>query len=742
MSDITKSVLLKIDIDNADGERRLAEIRDEINKLQESQKNNTRATQEQKDAYEKSAVAIKSLQQEQRNLQGVMVAQNNAAKANKGSFQELYNQWKAAEAQLKNLSGTIQKNEDGTMSLTQEYKDQAAQVDKLKQTLLLFNAGIAQGNLNVGNYGNTLDGMRQKLKDLGVIIQTTDVGTEEFRKAKEEAEKLSTEIQIAEGKIDSMGNKVAKNSIKDTFNDITGATQALSGALGVAMLAAGDNEEAQERLRKAMGAVAIAQTALTLARQKDDILQTAQLVKTKALTAAQTAYSFVLKGATAAQKAFNATLVGAAVTGIVLAITKIVDAMKKQKDATQDAIEKQEEWKQQQADETEKQVAKLLQLESQILRVSDRVKNIRKGEAEGKDMTEARISLAEDEVEALKNLIAFENERSEKYKQVSEIIFEKEIELSQLQTKRREKEKENANNSIQDNKQVADSLQLIIDANAEVLKQNRDAAWEYYHALNAAIAQTVSDSKKQFDAMGEEIVEGADNVGDLIFASFTKNRNIQKTESEEMMDQWLQYATATADSLSNVLGNSIGGAYESVKDFQKDLLKVSLTALKNAFQLALAQGAFKEITSKGVAGVLTAAITTVAIETAYSAALAGIEGFATGGKIKGGQPIQRSNGDDVLITAKKGEVILNNGQQRRLERMGGKDIWNRLGVPGFADGGFVPRQISGEAAMNVSMSAMRELQDAFRSMPAPVLTYKEFATFERSVQYADKVGGL
>ena len=62
-----------------------------------------------------------------------------------------------------------------------------------------------------------------------------------------------------------------------------------------------------------------------------------------------------------------------------------------------------------------------------------------------------------------------------------------------------------------------------------------------------------------------------------------------------------------------------------------------------------------------------------------------IQGFATGGIVTDGVPIQRSNGDDVLITAKRGEAILNQRQQSII----GTQMLRMAGVPGFATGGVV-----------------------------------------------------
>src|SRR5690606_36355643 len=60
--------------------------------------------------------------------------------------------------------------------------------------------------------------------------------------------------------------------------------------------------------------------------------------------------------------------------------------------------------------------------------------------------------------------------------------------------------------------------------------------------------------------------------------------------------------------------------------------------------------------------------------------------YATGGRIYSGALISRSNGDDRLITAKTGEVILNEEQQ---SRAGGAAFFRAIGVPGFATGGMV-----------------------------------------------------
>lgn len=103
------------------------------------------------------------------------------------------------------------------------------------------------------------------------------------------------------------------------------------------------------------------------------------------------------------------------------------------------------------------------------------------------------------------------------------------------------------------------------------------------------------------------------------------------------------------------------------------------------------------------------------------AAVKKIQGFAKGGEVNGdihyghGPGIQRSNGDNVLITARTGEKILNHGQQRRIESIAGRDVWARAGLPGYAMGGTVaqavamPRPTSDQLIQAQQVAALRNI---------------------------------
>ncbi len=85
------------------------------------------------------------------------------------------------------------------------------------------------------------------------------------------------------------------------------------------------------------------------------------------------------------------------------------------------------------------------------------------------------------------------------------------------------------------------------------------------------------------------------------------------------------------------------------------------------------------------AGIVAAAA--LAIESAFQIAAIKSQKFASGGRISGGTRVTPdSRGDDTLIVAKQGEVVLN---ERHQALLGGASTFRRIGVPGFAEGGVV-----------------------------------------------------
>ncbi len=121
-----------------------------------------------------------------------------------------------------------------------------------------------------------------------------------------------------------------------------------------------------------------------------------------------------------------------------------------------------------------------------------------------------------------------------------------------------------------------------------------------------------------------------------------------------------------AASIANIIANTAAANAKAIK----------------ASPLTLGQPWVGVNTASGLLGV-----TSVLASAAQSiSAINSAKGFATGGRVSGNPNIRRSNGDDMLITAKRGEVILNERQQAAL---GGYHTFRKIGVPGFATGGVV-----------------------------------------------------
>src|SRR3546814_11506679 len=79
------------------------------------------------------------------------------------------------------------------------------------------------------------------------------------------------------------------------------------------------------------------------------------------------------------------------------------------------------------------------------------------------------------------------------------------------------------------------------------------------------------------------------------------------------------------------------------------------TGLATVARIAGVGGNTPKISAKAPSKTATPEMTAIAIDAAPP--------FASGGQVRGGIPIRRSNGDNVLATLKTGEVVLNETQQ-------------------------------------------------------------------------------
>lgn len=724
MSDVNKTAIftLELEADSWNQEvvtakRNIESLGAELVKYQEKQKAGTKLTDEEIVAMTKLEAQLKANKAELNSLVAIQQKKNEADLAQEGSIKELNALYAAAEKELKRLGGTVEKTVTGELKLTNAQSEQSAELLQAYNTLKDYDAQLGRHQLNVGNYGGVLSKLKQQINELeqqrSIANDPDEVLrlTNEIRKAQFEFDKYT-------GKVDALGNRVAKNDIKDGFQDAASAASALTGGIGLLSLAMGDNSKAGETLQKVVVGLTLAQTALNVVKSKEDILGAATLIKDKALTAGKWLYAKAVEGATFAQKAFNATLIGVAVTGVVLAISKIVEAMNKQKNATQDAIDKQEEWKQQQQEITEKQVAQLLELEGQMIRVTDRMKNIRKGEAEGNDMTAARISLVEDEIKALDNLIAFENKRSEKYQQVTELIFEKNIELLELQTKAKKSRQEELDTT---QKQVSEVI-LLTEAEKRYLNLKATGMLEVYGGTNGILEQIIEKEAGRTRSTAEA------ERAQMLLNDQIEKENALRLQTQDIIEGNIDQIYKLSDVFNNVFQAAAANAEDAQKEFFKSAIISFLDYLEAVVKMVKVEALVKQLASKGFAGIVTGGVIVGLIDAAFASLKSVVSGFAEGGLIlpEHGIPITRDNGDNRLATVKTGEVIMNEQQQQGLKAVAGADIFKRLRIPGFAtggmvlgDGGFTTRATVSKANQNVELR--NALRDALQSLP-PIYT--------------------
>ena len=245
------------------------------------------------------------------------------------------------------------------------------------------------------------------------------------------------------------------------------------------------------------------------------------------------------------------------------------------------------------------------------------------------------------------------------------------------------------------------------------------------------------------DALGDEeiVLKGVQTATENLAAADAAAAAEAAARLKRQQD--IMYATIDLSrQMGAALADVLTDSEDKIKDYNKQVLLITIKAVKSQIDLAIAATIAREIGTKSFAGIVTSAILTGLIEAAFGVAINSLEGFATGGKITGGTPINRSNGDNVLITAKTGEVIMNENQQRKLQAVAGRDVFSKLGIPGFDTGGAIGTGINTTVNSSLSLSEMRSLNNMLRNQPAPVVVYKEFTDFKQRVEYAEQAGSL
>lgn len=120
---------------------------------------------------------------------------------------------------LKQIQSTEQQIRDARR---EDYASLLAQKDILKDIVDETKQRAAQERLSVGNYGNTMKGLKQELSDIKSVMQTTDLGSDKFDELTKRAGELTNKLKDLEQAYGQFGRNVG--NYQSAFDDIKKVT--------------------------------------------------------------------------------------------------------------------------------------------------------------------------------------------------------------------------------------------------------------------------------------------------------------------------------------------------------------------------------------------------------------------------------------------------------------------------------------------------------------------------------------
>jgi hypothetical protein len=333
MAEETEVIILDIQFDSEQATKNAVELRKSLADLQKQQKELKTSGKDLSEEFVQNAVEIKRLSQEVRSNEQILLKQSQANKAAEGSNNQLKATLSALTAQYNALS-----KEERTNTVAGQVLEKSIQ--NISNTLKSTEGSVGDFRRNVGDYegavgraANSITGLRDRLKELDAIIQNTDIGSQRFKDASDEAANLRLSIDQATGKVDEFGNREPKNPVKKNFEDAVVTAGILTSTFTALSAQFEDNEDAQKAIAAATQGVSVALNIANVVKEKGAIIDTLTLAKTTALTAATGAYSLVVGTSTGLLKAFRIALAGTGIGLLVIGIGLLITNFDKVKEA-------------------------------------------------------------------------------------------------------------------------------------------------------------------------------------------------------------------------------------------------------------------------------------------------------------------------------------------------------------------------------------------------------------------------
>ena len=126
------------------------------------------------------------------------------------------------------LEKQIEQLEEKRIAYSKEiYQNYLAAKDVLQETVEDQKEIAAQERLQANTYSNTMKGMKQQLSDIKKVMQTTDLGSDEFKDMTKKAKELTDKLKELEESYGQFGRNVG--NYKSAFDDIKKVTVQIGG---------------------------------------------------------------------------------------------------------------------------------------------------------------------------------------------------------------------------------------------------------------------------------------------------------------------------------------------------------------------------------------------------------------------------------------------------------------------------------------------------------------------------------
>lgn len=336
MAETTETLILDIQFDSSQAIKEATDLKNRIAELKVENKALLESEGKVTDAYVKNEIQIKALSKELNANQQTLVKSVQVNKEAEGSNNKLRATLSVLTAQYNALSKEERDNSVAGQVLSKSIKNIS---DELKST----EGAVGDFRRNVGDYegaanraSNSLQGMKERLAELNKVVQTSEVGSKQFKDAQDEAGKLGLAIGQVEGKLDEFGNKEPKNPAKKSFDDTVQAAGAAASAVQLSSLIFDENSVAAESLAKSVKALAIGQQVANIVKEKGAIIDTVAAASTGLAAGATTAYTVAVGTSTGALKAFRLALAATGIGAIIVALGLLIANF----DAVSDAVRK------------------------------------------------------------------------------------------------------------------------------------------------------------------------------------------------------------------------------------------------------------------------------------------------------------------------------------------------------------------------------------------------------------------